>query len=107
MKKQLNRGTKSAPVTAKWSKRWLRGGLLMMTAGTWVMAPISARAGCQDTCYDVHNTVQGDDALISNSGRFNTPFRSPSLLSKTTCPYQTGTRGRAALCQNPRTPHHS
>ena len=99
MKKQLNRGTKSAPVTAKWSKRWLRGGLLMMTAGTWVMAPISARAVCQDTCYDVHNTVQGDDALISNSGSYNTAFGSHALFTNTTGSNNTGT-GVGALYGN-------
>ena len=99
MKKQLNRGTKSAPVTAKWSKRWLRGGLLMMTAGTWVMAPISARAVCQDTCYDVHNTVQGDDALISNSGSYNTAFGSHALFTNTTGSNNTGT-GAGALYGN-------
>ena len=99
MKKQLNRGTKSAPVTAKWSKRWLRGGLLMMTAGTWVTAPISARAVCQDTCYDVHNTVQGDDALISNSGSYNTAFGSHALFTNTTGSNNTGT-GVGALYGN-------
>ncbi|PYJ77663.1 MAG: hypothetical protein DME69_10090, partial [Verrucomicrobia bacterium] len=71
----------------------------MMTAGTWVTAPISARAVCQDTCYDVHNTVQGDDALISNSGSYNTAFGSHALFTNTTGSNNTGT-GVGALYGN-------
>jgi len=43
-----------------------------------------ARATCQDACLTGNNTVQGDDALINNTGASNTAIGFQSLFSNTT-----------------------
>src|SRR5207247_8640369 len=55
----------------------------------FALAP-QARAACQDTCFDFANTVQGDDALISNTtGHENTAIGANALLNNTEGAYNT------------------
>ena len=55
----------------------------------FALAP-QARATCQDACLTNDNTVQGDDALISNTtGSDNTAIGFNALPSNTTANYNT------------------
>jgi hypothetical protein len=56
---------------------------------------LEARAACQDACLTNSNTVQGDDALISNVGFGNTAIGWQALLFNTTGGFNTATGGLA------------
>src|ERR1044071_6130782 len=64
----------------------------------FALAP-EARATCLDACLTNNNTVQGDDALINNTGSENTATGLDALLSNTEGFYNTAT-GSEALASN-------
>ena len=64
----------------------------------FALAP-EARATCLDACLTNNNTVQGDDALINNTGSDNTAFGFNALFSNTTGSSNTA-NGESALFSN-------
>src|SRR5206468_8757273 len=60
-------------------------GLLipLVLALTWLTLAPQARAVCQEGCLTNENTVLGDDALLNNTGFFNTAVGFNALLSNT------------------------
>jgi hypothetical protein len=63
--------------------------LIPFALACFALAP-QARATCQDACLTNDNTVQGDDALISNTtGSDNTAIGFNALTSNTTANYNT------------------
>jgi hypothetical protein len=61
----------------------------------------TARATCQDACLANNSTAQGDNALVSNTGFYNTAFGFSALFSNTTGLGNTAT-GASALANNTR-----
>ena len=57
--------------------------LIVLTLASFAFGP-TARAVCQDGCLTNENTVLGDDALLNNSGSFNTAVGYIALDSNTT-----------------------
>src|SRR5438093_6461119 len=58
-----------------------------------------ARATCQEGCLTNNNTVLGDDALLNNTGSFNTAIGANALISNTTGSLNTAL-GEEALVSN-------
>jgi hypothetical protein len=62
----------------------LRLALLLIPLALACFAlPPQARATCQDACLTNNNTVQGDDALLNNTGSSNTAIGFNALFSNT------------------------
>ncbi len=72
--------------------------LIALILGSFALSP-QARAVCQDACLTNNNTVQGDDALISNTGSDNTATGFNALYSNTTGSFNTA-NGSTALTAN-------
>ena len=64
--------------------------LIALTLGCFGLSP-QARATCQNACLTDQNTVLGDDALLNNTGMFNTAIGSNTLLNNTAGSYNTAT----------------
>ncbi len=76
------------------------GVLLIALVLAWFMLGPQARAVCQDACLTGDNTVQGDDALVSNTtGTDNVALGHTALFSNTTGVNNTAT-GDDALTAN-------
>src|SRR5712672_2952941 len=76
------------------------GVLLIALVLAWFMLGPQARAVCQDACLTGDNTVQGDDALVSNTtGTDNVALGHTALFSNTTGGNNTAT-GTLALFRN-------
>ena len=58
-----------------------------------------ARAVCQEGCLTSNNTVLGDDALLNNTGNFNTAIGASALIFNTTG-YDNTANGASALQSN-------
>jgi hypothetical protein len=71
-------------------KTSIRPVLITVVLACFAPSP-QAHATCQDACLTNFNTVQGDDALISNSGISNTAFGFQALFSNTTGNLNTAT----------------
>src|SRR2546429_2136982 len=56
--------------------------LIALTLGCFGLSP-QARAVCQEGCLTNENTVLGEDALLNNTGFFNTAVGFNALLSNT------------------------
>jgi trimeric autotransporter adhesin len=64
--------------------------LIALTLGCFALSP-QARAVCQEGCLTNQNTVLGDDALLNNSGSFNTATGFQALFSNTGGSFNTST----------------
>jgi uncharacterized coiled-coil protein SlyX len=72
--------------------------LIALMLGCFGLSP-QARAVCQEGCLTNQNTVLGDDALLNNTGSFNTAIGFQALYSNTTGDGNTAT-GNGALFSN-------
>jgi Chaperone of endosialidase len=70
--------------------------LIALMLGCFGLLP-QARAVCQEGCLTDQNTVLGDDALLNNTGMFNTAIGSNGLLNNTTGSYNTATGSNVLL----------
>jgi hypothetical protein len=78
---------------------WRRGFVLIALALTGIALSPAARAVCQEGCLTGLNTVLGDNALLNNSGFYNTATGCDALYSNTTGSDNTAT-GLYALFSN-------
>ena len=79
----------------------LRRGFLLIPLVAFACFALSpdARGTCQDACVATNNTVQGDNALINNTGTDNTAFGYQALTINTSGFWNTAI-GSAALASN-------
>jgi trimeric autotransporter adhesin len=80
---------------------WTRAFLLIQLTIALVCVALvpTARAVCQDACLTNLNTVQGDDALLNNTGTSNTAIGDSALSSNTGGSFNTAI-GALALREN-------
>src|SRR5437867_3674714 len=94
--------TKTSPVTNPMNSAPCRLAFLLLplvlTLACFAFAP-PARAVCQEGCLTNNNTVLGDDALLNNTGSFNTAIGANALISNTTGSLNTAL-GEEALVSN-------
>src|SRR6266536_1626921 len=90
--KNSDRSTKRTQLLGDLLRRalWRRWHPLLFPSGLIVLVslPVSpaARAECRDGCVSsVETTFQGEDALLTNIGYFNTAFGHKALFSNTGC----------------------
>jgi endosialidase-like protein len=79
----------------------LRRGFLLIPLVAFACFALSpdARGTCQDACVATNNTIQGDNALINNTGTDNTAFGYQALTINTSGYWNTAI-GSAALASN-------
>src|SRR5439155_9633346 len=79
--------TKTSPVTNPMNSAPCRLAFLLLplvlTLACFAFSPL-ARAVCQEGCLTNNNTVLGDDALLNNTGSFNTAIGANAQISNTT-----------------------
>src|SRR5437762_2608338 len=94
--------TKTSPVTNPMNSAPCRLAFLLLplvlTLAWFAFSPL-ARAVCQEGCLTNNNTVLGDDALLNNTGSFNTAIGANALISNTTGSLNTAL-GEEALVSN-------
>ena len=94
--------TKTSPVTNPMNSAPCRLAFLLLplvlTLACFAFSP-PARAVCQEGCLTNNNTVLGDDALLNNTGSFNTAIGANALISNTTGSLNTAL-GEEALVSN-------
>ena len=72
--------------------------VIALTLVCFAFSP-TARATCQDACLTNNSTAQGDNALVSNTGFYNTAFGFSALFSNTSGGFNTAV-GWEALDNN-------
>ena len=76
----------------------IRPVLIALTLGCFGLSP-QARAVCQEGCLTNFNTVLGEDALLNNTGTYNTAIGNIALQNNTSGDWNTAT-GQGALYSN-------
>jgi trimeric autotransporter adhesin len=77
----------------------VRTFLLIAPTLGWLAFSPQARGVCQDACLTNSNTVQGENALLNNTGMSNTAIGASALLGNTTGGFNTA-NGNQALQNN-------
>ena len=92
--------TKTSLTRNSMSRSPLRYGLFFtaIALACCALCP-QARATCQEGCLTNNNTVLGDDALLNNTGSFNTAIGANALMSNTSGSLNTAL-GQQALVSN-------
>jgi len=92
--------TKTSLTRNSMSRSPLRYGLFFtaLALACCALCP-QVRATCQEGCLTNNNTVLGDDALLNNTGSFNTAIGANALISNTSGSLNTAL-GQQALVSN-------
>ena len=92
--------TKTSLTRNSMNRSPLRYGLFLtaLALACCALCP-QARATCQEGCLTNNNTVLGDDALLNNTGSFNTAIGANALMSNTSGSLNTAL-GQQALVSN-------